>query len=92
MSPKRTPAKAGPPTDPGKPGRIEKRKVTMQSAVMLSDGNAGTIVATDYVPVDILDDYVADAQTRWQQVTVDTSKHDPGPAGDDGPTHRPKLK
>lgn len=35
--------------------------------------------ATDYVPLDILDEYIADACTRWQSVTVGT-EHDGGPA------------
>jgi hypothetical protein len=77
---------------PAKAPRIEKRKVTMKSAIMLSDGSTGEHVATDYVPLDILDEYIADAQTRWQLVTVERDKHDPGPGGDGGPTVRPKLK
>ena len=60
--------------------RVEKRKVVMTSP--------GVARATDYVPVDILDAYVADAKTRWPQVEVGT-EHDPGPAGDDGPTQIP---
>jgi hypothetical protein len=89
MTTKKAPAKA----KPAKAPRVEKRKVTMKSAVILSDNTTGEITASDYVPVDILDDYVADARTRWQLVTVENpDKHDPGPAGDDGPTNRPKLK
>lgn len=87
-----SPKKAGPPTDPGKPARIEKRKVTMQSAVLAADGTTALVTAEDFVPLDILDDYIADAQTRWQQVSVNRDKHDPGPGGDDGKTVRPKLK
>lgn len=77
---------------PAKAPKVEKRRVTMESAVILSDNTTGIVTATDYVPVDMLDEYVTDAQTRWQRVTVDNSKHDPGPGGDDGPTHRPGPK
>lgn len=91
MSPKRQPAKAGPPADPGKPAREEKRKVTMQSAILNADGTTAILTAEDFVPLDILDDYMADARTRWQQVTAG-NKHDSGPGGDNGPTVRPKLK
>jgi hypothetical protein len=77
---------------PAKAPRIEKRKVTMRSAVILSDGTTGEVTAEDFVPLDYLDEYVADAQTRWQLVTVDRDRHDPGPGGDDGPTNKPKLR
>ena len=60
--------------------RIEKRRVHMSTP--------GVAEATDYVPVSILDDYVADAKQKWQIVEVGTT-HDPGPAGDEGPTHYP---
>lgn len=69
---------------------IEKRKVVMKSAIVLSDQTTATAEATDYVPVDILDAYVEDARTRWQSVEVEDG-HNPGPAGDRGPTKRPKL-
>lgn len=69
----------------------EKRKVTMQSTVQLADGTSAVIDAEDFVPMDILDDYVADAKQRWQTVKVG-DKHDSGPGGDNGKTHRPKLK
>ena len=59
---------------------IEKRRVHMVAP--------GLAEATDYVPLDILDAYVADAKTRWPMVEVGT-EHDPGPAGDEGPTHIP---
>ncbi len=78
---------------PAKAPKVEKRKVTMRSVVLAGDGTTVEHEATDFVPLDILEDYVADAQTRWQLVEVDRSKHDPGPAGDDGPTFRPpKMK
>lgn len=87
-----TTKKGTPQKPPAKAPRIEKRKVIMQSAVMLSDQTTGQIEATDYVPVDILDAYVADARTRWQLVTIpEPDKHDPGPGGDAGETKRPKL-
>lgn len=61
---------------------IEKRRVVM------SDPGTGW-TATDYVPLTILDAYVADARTRWPSVVVGAT-HDPGPAGDDGPTVIPE--
>lgn len=63
----------------------EKRKVTMRNVTLLADGNTANLEVTDYVPVDILDAYVADAKTRWQFVDVGT-EHDPGPAGDEAET------
>lgn len=63
----------------------EKRKVTMRNATLLADGETATVEVTDYVPLDILDAYVADARTRWQFVGVG-EEHDPGPGGDDGET------
>lgn len=71
--------------------RIEKRKVVMRSAVLQADGTTANIEATDYVPLDILDDYEADARERWQVVEVDRDKHDPGPGGDKGETKRPDF-
>lgn len=70
---------------------VEKRKVIMRTLVALPDGTTAETVATDYVPLDILDEYVADARTRWQSVDVPDGKHDPGPAGDKGKTTRPKF-
>jgi len=73
------------------PGPVEKRKVTMLSVSALADGTIARHEATDYVPVDILDAYVADAQTRWQSVTVGDG-HNSGPGGDDGETtYHPHL-
>lgn len=58
---------------------IEKRHVVM------IDGNGNT--GHDYVPVEHVDAYVADAKTRgWAVVEVVGDSHDAGPAGDDGPT------
>lgn len=68
---------------------IEKRKVAMTSTstTVSSEGVVATATqtATDYIPLDILPAYVQDAATRWQVITVG-DEHDPGPAGDDGPT------
>jgi hypothetical protein len=56
-----------------------KFKVTM---------TAPTHEAVDYVPQSILESYVADARTRWPQVTV-SSEPDYGPGGPDGETSIP---
>lgn len=80
MTKKEAPKSTGP--------AVEKRRVTMRSVTALADGSIANAEATDYVPVDILDAYVADARTRWQVVDVGED-HDAGPAGDDGPTERP---
>lgn len=76
---RRRPRPAPAPPAPAGPV-VEKRRVTMS-------GNRGH-GCVDFVPLEILDDYVADAKTRWQHVEVGDS-HDPGPAGDHGPTHYP---
>jgi len=55
----------------------EKRRVTMTNTVAVPGGVASH-VATDYVPVEQLDAYVADAKTRWQLVEVG-DEHDGGP-------------
>lgn len=63
-------------------GYIEKREVKLTHP-------AGHEVH-DFVPVDILDAYVADARQRWEHVeVVNPEQHNPGPAGDDGLTHYP---
>lgn len=70
--------------------QIEKRKVTMTNVSLTADGQVVRHEATDFVPLEILDAYVADAGTRWQSVVVDhEAGHDPGPGGDDGETHYP---
>ena len=66
---------------------ITKRKVTMRTAVALPNGKTALHEATDYVLPEDIDAYVADAQTRWQTVTV-SDKPDAGPAGYDGDTDR----
>lgn len=67
---------------------MEKRRVTMRSVTALGDGSIANAEATDYVPVDILEAYVADARQRWQVVEVGET-HEAGPGGDDGETIRP---
>lgn len=66
---------------------VEKRKVTMTSVVATPMG-VQTHEAIDYVPLDILDAYVADAAPRWQSVIVG-NEHDAGPGGDNGLTAYP---
>lgn len=53
----------------------KKYKVVMTNifgAVTDAEGNVTTAKqeATDFVPEEILDDYVADARTRWQSVQI----------------------
>lgn len=69
--------------------RVDKRRVEMRSVVLDPSGVTVTYEATDYVPPDILEAYVADARTRWQAVLV-SDEPDAGPAGYDGPTERPR--
>lgn len=69
---------------------ITKRKVTMMSVTAAGVNDKGKPmvheqVAVDYVRPDLLDAYVADAQTRWQSVTVSDSP-DAGPGGYEGDT------
>ena len=73
---------------------IEKRHVRGQAIQVTFDdaGNRTDLVHefNDYVPVDILDAYIADAKSRgWQDVRVMSDEHNPGPGGDDGDTHYP---
>lgn len=54
---------------------MNKYKVVMTNIVGIrTDSEGKTQVATqeavDFVPEDILEDYVADARTRWQNVSV----------------------
>lgn len=66
----------------------QMRKVVMRSTVKEQRPD-GTILETgheaiDYVPVEHLDQYTAEARTRWQEVLVeDPSVHNAGPGGDD---------
>lgn len=64
---------------------VEKYRVTMRNTTLLQDGNTADLEATDYVPTDILDAYVADARTRWQYVEVSEAP-DFGPGGTQGET------
>lgn len=72
--------------------RITKRRVTMTNGIAKIDANGDpyveTHVATDYVNPELLDAYVADAQTRWMSVVV-SDEPDAGPGGYDGATHVP---
>lgn len=68
---------------------VDKRKVTMKSVALASDGQTVETVCEDYVRPDFLDAYVADARTRWQFVSV-SEEPDAGPGGYDGPTYVPE--
>jgi hypothetical protein len=73
--------------------RVDKRRVTMTNfGVAGVDENGEPVTArtevVDYVRPDVLDAYVADARTRWQNVQV-SDEPDAGPGGYDGATHIP---
>ena len=69
--------------------RVTKRRVTMKSIGLTPDGSTTLeYEANDYVRPDHLEAYVADAQTRWQSVTV-SDEPDAGPAGYEGQTAVP---
>jgi hypothetical protein len=73
--------------------RVDKRRVTMTNfGVAGVDENGEPVNArtevVDYVRPDVLDAYVADARTRWQNVQV-SDEPDAGPGGYDGATHIP---
>jgi hypothetical protein len=69
-------------------GEITKRKVTMRNFTGFNpDGTPTYHEAIDYVPQEILDAYVTDAQTRWGFVEV--GDLDAGPGGWHGPTSYP---
>lgn len=60
---------------------IDRRKVTMKSVALSPDGSLQVHEATDYVDVEHIEAYVADAKTRWQSVVVgDEPDHGPGGA------------
>jgi uncharacterized phage protein gp47/JayE len=67
--------------------RIDKYRVIMRSATITPTG-VFTQEATDYVRADVLDAYLVDARTRWQDVTV-SEDPDAGPSGYHGQTHVP---
>lgn len=68
---------------------ITKRRVTMRTvALNAASGELETHEAVDFVPLDFLDAYVADARGRWQFVAV-SDEPDAGPGGWHGATHVP---
>lgn len=74
------------PTLPERP--VTKRRVTMRSAVMGSDGAVHTHEAVDFVRPDFLEAYLADVKAKWQFVEV-SDEPDAGPAGYHGSTYIP---
>lgn len=62
---------------------LERRKVTMRSVTLAPDGTILNLEATDYIDISHVDDYAADARTRWQYVEIG-SEPDDGPGGPDG--------
>jgi hypothetical protein len=71
---------------------MERRKVTMTNAVALPGGGTALHEAVDYVAVDHLEAYVADANERWQAVSVG-DEEDHGPGGEKGEyTVHPSVK
>lgn len=76
-------------TPTGPDPRVTKRAVTMRSTSLGPDGVTLELEAVDYVRPDHLDAYVADAQTRWQSVTV-SEEPDAGPGGYEGQTFVPE--
>lgn len=67
---------------------LDRYKVTMVSFSADANGNPLKHEATDHVASEHLDTYVADAQTRWQSVTV-SDEIDHGPGGEDGEYNLP---
>lgn len=62
---------------------LDRRKVTMKSVGLAVNGETQIHEAVDYVDIEHLEVYVADAKTRWQSVVVgDETDH--GPGGEDG--------
>lgn len=75
-------------------GEVDKREVIMRSVIPAGFDDKGRArvhihEARDYVRPDFLDAYVAEARTRWQEVTV-SEKPNAGPAGYHGPTTVPE--
>lgn len=68
---------------------IDKRKVTMRSVSLASNGVTMTQEAVDYVRPDHLDAYITDAQKKWQFVEV-SDEPDAGPGGYEGQTAVPE--
>lgn len=74
-------------------GVVDKRRVTMRSAVAVGTDGRGRILtefheAIDYVRPDHLAAYVRDAKARWQHVEV-SDEPDAGPGGYHGQTFVP---
>lgn len=74
---------------------IEKRHVRGRNTAVIGYDDEGNVLLQnhefhDYVPVELVDAYVADAKTRWQYVEVVSDDHDAGPAGDKGATFYPE--
>lgn len=74
--------------------RVDKRCVTMTNWIPVPPAEEGDTPTfrvhqvKDYVRPDLLDAYVADAETRWQDVKV-SKDPDAGPAGYHGQTFVP---
>ncbi len=63
------------------PRLTTKRRVTMSGPISRPDGRGfANAVATDYVPGEILDAYLARARERWAHVEV-SAELDAGPGG-----------
>lgn len=65
--------------------KTDKRKVTMRSVRLDPNGVTITEECIDYVPLAVLEAYMADARSRWQFVEAG-SEPDAGPGGVDGDT------
>lgn len=63
---------------------LDRRKITMKSKGLAPDGITDLLYeASDYVDIEHIDAYVADARRRWQAVIVG-DEIDHGPGGEDG--------
>lgn len=63
--------------------------VTMRSVSLAADGSVIERKRVDYVPLSILDAYVADVRPNYQSVVVSEGP-DYGPGGEDGDTYIPQ--
>lgn len=66
-----------------------KYRVTMRSVSLAADGSLVERERLDYVPLSVLDAYVADVRPNWQSVVV-SEEPDYGPGGEDGDTYIPQ--
>ena len=73
-------------TDP----RVDKRRVTCQSATLGADGKVLITKMEDYVRPDFLAAYLVEARKNWQLVEV-SDEPDAGPAGYHGATVVPET-